>query len=749
MKLNENLLKKLTLWAVLALWFIMTGLNPSAMAGDELPGGVTAASFQTPPNEYRVVQYQLTPDTLKEYPEWGIGGYMAFFYSVLYPECERENYRLAEKGSDIIGKLVDAAHKDGSPVWLADDWGYPSGMAGGRVVAGNPDFEVRSLVMLTQKGGGKTAVNFELPDGLHDIVYAALYPALESGIDVTAGKRVATQQRKISAPGLTGSWELRVFARYTRRAKTQAQSTMKQFGHTGRYPDLMNREAMASFIDTMHAPILARITDPETKVEGFYCNEPNLMQTHWERSKALYACAPWSGELPARFKAMHGYELDTILPYIFEGSSDDARRARIHYRQAVADLLTDSFSRQIRAWCDARGIKSSGHFLLNEYLSQHVQGYGDLMKFVSEFDVPALDIPIPNPDQFMDFPYQQSRFFSSVTAWKKRDATLMLLDPIIGGYGMGRLSPDLPLLLNSVNMASFHGVSIFSSYMPRVPSAEAKGYSKEQYRFLNEYIGRLTQVLRGAKREAGVALYYPIAMFQADLLASDQFWPDIVKWHKHRQNDWDTTEKALLDHDIDYMIVHPEGVAEGAVADGRIRIGDGTYHTLVMPQMEFLPLAAARQLQTFHRGGGTVLWVDQVPRRAEHAKNDAAVQAILQDMNSVNVPGLAAAIPHSHSRAFDLNFSPGPAKLRVGRFYRDGLHIYLLVNRLQEIVPVDIRGGRGDGAGRVTVLDPSTGKITSIELPRTLVMGATRALILIPDQTYIAQNLLTIEERQP
>ena len=42
------------------------------------------------------------------------------------------------------------------------------------------------------------------------------------------------------------------------------------------------------------------------------------------------------------------------------------------------------------------------------------------MKFASEFDVPALDIPIPDPHEFKYFDYQQSRFFSSIASWKKR-----------------------------------------------------------------------------------------------------------------------------------------------------------------------------------------------------------------------------------------------------------------------------------------------------------------------------------------
>ena len=684
-----------------------------------LPEGVTSKTFDNPPSEYRLVQYQFTKGALNSYPDWGIGGYMGFFYKNLYKQ--------GAKGIKQIGPLVDAANKSGQTVWLADDCGYPSGMAGGRVVAENPDFEVRSLVMLVQKGNGAKPVSFSLPKELHDIISATLYPIKNGGIDLQAGKRLTPKKRSVSGKGLEGAWELRVFARYTRSKNVQAQSTMKQFGHTGRYPDLMNRKAMSRFIANMHEPILKQIENPGKKVEGFYCNEPNLMQTGW-KSNEQYACTPWNEDLPALFKKMHGYDLFQVLPCLFEGKDITARRARIHYRQTVAELLTNSFARQIREWCNKRGLKSSGHYLLNDYLPQHVQGYGDMMKFVSEFDVPALDIPIPNPNQFMTFRYQQSRFFSSVTAWKERSTTLMLLDPIIGGFGgRKRLSPDLPLLINSVNMASFHGVNIFTSYIPRAPGKGAKGCSKEEYRFLNEYTGRMTQVLRGAHREAGVALYYPIAMFQADLLASNQRWGAINKLHKKRQQAWDNTEKALLGGDIEYMIVHPEGVAEATIADGRMAIGRGSYHTLVMPQMEMMPLAVIKKLAAFQKDGGKVLWVDQVPDQAEHKKSDPAVKAAMAGAKPIRINQLAGAVPQSYSAEFALTFSQGPKTLTVGRFHQKGKQVYLLVNRLQKDISVEVKGQKS-----VQILDPSTGKIKKVSLPATLPIKAVRALMLIP-----------------
>jgi len=738
-------LKKLQIsFVLMASFLVITNLHISAQTT------INAEDFKNPPNEYRITQYQLTPQTLKKYPEYGIGGAMAFFYSILYPESNKNQYKNSDPA--MIGQLVDAAKKIDYKVWLADDWGYPSGMAGGRVVAENPDWEVKSLTMLKVSGKGSKSIDFFLPDNLHDIVYAAIYPVNKGATNLNEGHKIVVDKKRLSSKGLKGDWELRVFARYIRDTLTQGQSTMRQFGHTGRYPDLMNREAMSRFIANMHAPILAQIEDPANSVEGFYTNEPNLMQTHWQGSTvAPYACTPWSDALPETFKRIHGYELHSILPYLFEGQTDTARRARIHYRQAVADLLTDSFSRQIREWCNARGIKSSGHFLLNDYLSMHVQGYGDMMKFVSEFDIPALDIPIPNPDEFRDFSYQQSRFFSSVTSWKKRDKTIMLLDPIIGGYGRSRLSPDLPLLINSVNMASFHGVNKFTAYLPLKPvksgsinghQTRAKGYTPEEYRFFNEYTGRLTQVLQGTQREAGVGLYYPIAMFQADLIASNQFWPKIRALHKAKQQAWDHTEEALLKGDIEYMIVHPEAVADAKIDNGQMQIGYGSYHTLVMPQLDYIPLNVVKQLDRFKKSGGKVVWVDSVPK-AEHAKNDEAVKKVLDGALSVSSDKMLAEIHNPYVSEFDLEFSLGTDTLNIGRFSKNSEQVYLLVNRLQEVISVDVKGKRDIAwAGKIKLLNPSTGEISEISLPARFPLEANRSLLLMPGQEYLQQGLI-------
>jgi hypothetical protein len=695
----------------------------------ELPKAHILEHFMDPPNEYRLVQYQLNDRTLERYPRYGIGGFMGFFYKELY-----------QQGPDArskIGPWVEAANDLGMEVWLADDFGYPSGMAGGMVVQSNPEYEVRGLATRQLQGNGRSATTMELPAGAERFVSATLFAISADGSRRVVDDKPVLEDARVSTGGTAGDWELHAFFTVIRDTDVQAQSTMPQFRHGGRYPDLLNPDAIQSFLNYMHAEILSEIDDPASQVRGFYSNEPNLMQLHWSMTDGPFACVSWNADLPDTFQAMHGYDLLPRLADLFEGDDAEARRVRVHYHQTVAKMLTDSFARQIREWCNERGIASSGHFLLNEYLAMHVACYGDLMQFVAEFDVPALDIGIPNPDRFKTFPYEQTKFFSSIATWKERDSVICLLDPIIGGGGLLRLSPSIPLLKNATNWAFFHGANVFNAYLPldavdtsdaRGRGRRAAGYSAEEYTAFNEYVGRIALVLRGARRETTVGLYYPITNFQAYYRPSNQHWskmrPEFVRFQKP----WDDAVARLIDADMDYNIIHPQAMEEATLVGDTLRIGTAVYRYLVMPQMEMLPKAVVDKLQAFESAGGTIIWLESVPQKGLYAAEDEFVRDALRNADPTPVSSLPSLISSSFSAAFDLRFSPGTDQLGVARFYRENQLIYFLMNKTESAIEVQVAGGRG---GSVTLLDPTTGEVNSITTPHSMQLGALSSLLII------------------
>ena len=191
------------------------------------------------------------------------------------------------------------------------------------------------------------------------------------------------------------------------------------------------------------------------------------------------------------------------------------------------------------------------------------------------------------------------------------------------------------------------------------------------------------------------------------------------------------------------MIVHPEAVAEAAIKDGFMHIGYGSYYTLVMPQLDYIPLNVLEQLNRFEEAGGKILWIDDVPRAAEHAKNDEKVKLLLKNVASVNSKNMVSSINDSYAAEFDLNISPGTDKLTIGRFHKNKEQVYLLINRTQEAITIDIEGQRSDGkSNHLKVLDPSTGKIKSVSLSTQVKIKGNRALLLIPSNEYLEQPLI-------
>ncbi len=192
------------------------------------------------------------------------------------------------------------------------------------------------------------------------------------------------------------------------------------------------------------------------------------------------------------------------------------------------------------------------------------------------------------------------------------------------------------------------------------------------------------------------------------------------------------------------MVVHPEAVAEAEIKNGHMKIGYGSYHTIIMPQMEFIPLDVTQQLDRFEKAGGKILWIDMVPGASEYAMNDKKVKTLLDDARSISIDEIKGSIERSYPEDFDLHFDPGKDEINAGRFIKEGKQIYLLVNREQKDILIEVQGQREeDGNGKIRVLDPSTGGINKVSLPVKLQLEANRSIVLMPDREYLKQSLLS------
>ena len=688
------------------------------------------AGFANPPGEFRFIQYSKHDGALLPYAkmkEAGIGGVMLFMQS--------DGYLKKEAAWDNLGKNIEAANQAGMQVWLADDNGYPSGLAAGRVVEADPGFENRGLREVWKDGVGPGPVRIDLPSQAEKFVYAYLYP-MENGRPVLEkGTSVPVQAGRVEASGLEGPWRLSAFALQIIREGTQAESTKEGFQTTGRYPNLLDAAAMEKFVALTHEEYARRFGPLHGKVAAFYANEPNLM-TLWFKPGQHEGGAkflPWEASLPQRFQEQHGYDLLPRLPALYAGDDESSKLVRRHFWETVGRVLAENFSGRIASWAEKNGVGSGGHPLLEESLLNHVIGYGDFFRFMEPMTAPACDLPMPDGNAyFLDCAhfgaphnYWMPKFLSSIAQAGNRDTVIGLLDPMIS-----RPFPDLKLppdkVRRIVDLAALGGVTQFMNYF------YWNEYAPAAYRGLNEYVGRLSLVLRGARSAATVGIYYPIETFQAEFLPSSaawsrEFWPPA--WHRMEQRirDQDEVVRSLFLQGIDYTWLHGDSIRSARVEKDWLVAANGRYRTLVMPEVELLPLAVAQKVAEFEKGGGRVIWVKSLPQMGDSPEEHEKVRAMFAKKKVLPPGRVAEAIGSTLPPGFTLK--PGPEVL-TARFNRDGRRITYLVNYRAEKMTVPLTLSSGSPRS-VDFYNPMDGKITAQEVPGTLTIGSYSGVLLV------------------
>ncbi len=699
---------------------------------EEKPGPWAAidAGFANPPGEFRFIQYSKHDGALLPYAklkEAGIGGVMLFMQSA--------GYLNTEEAWQNIGKNIAAAEEAGLRIWVADDNGYPSGMAGGRVVEADPAFENRGLREVSRDGNGPGPIRIDLPPQAEKFAYAFLYPLVDGGPVLEKGIVVPVQADRVETNGLEGSWRLCAFALQIVREGIQAEATKAGFQTNGRYPNLLDPAAMEKFVTLTHEEYARRFGPLQGKVTAFYANEPNLM-TLWFKPGQHEGGAkflPWEASLPQRFQEQHGYDLLPRLPALYGGEDAASKLVRRHFYETVGKALAENFSGRIASWAEKNGVGASGHPLLEESMLNHVIGYGDFFRFMAPMTAPACDLPMPDGSTyFLDCPHfgaphntWMPKFLSSIAQAGSRETVVGLLDPMIA-----RTTPDLKLppkeVRRIVNLAALGGINQFMNYF------YWNEYDPSVYRTLNEYIGRLCLILHGARSAATVGVYYPIETFQAEFLPSSaewsrEFWPPA--WHRMEQRirDQDEVVRSLFLQGIDYTWLHGDSIEKAKVEKGWLVAANGRYRTIVMPEVELLPLAVARKVEEFEKGGGKVLWVKSLPQMGDTPEEHEKVKAMFAKKKTLSPGRVAEAIGSALPPGFTLQTGPD---VLTARFNRDGRRITYLVNYRanKTTVPLSLSSG---SSRSFDVYDPMDGQITPQQVPGSVTIGPYASVLMV------------------
>lgn len=515
--------------------------------------------------------------------------------------------------------IMDEAKKRGMRVWVLDDAHFPSGYVNGRIGEDSPY--------------AKVFLDYYHIDVLGPAPRAGFLISLQEGETleaVTAGLRADGSPEKLcEVLDLTeavrggklywdvpeGDWVLTVL-KTTRKAKARPG-----------YLNLIDREAVRFFLDTVYEPHYARYGQEFGGVfAGFFSDEPelgNVIAHH--RIGHSDAPLPWCKELEEKLKDQWGTDYGRGLTSLFCEVESVSPKARVDFMDWVTRLYDVNFCSQIGQWCRDRKVEYIGHVIEdNGCHAMMGLGTGHFFRALWGQDMAGIDVVLQQiRPGFDDRKFHHiggkglydGRFFQFGLA--KMGASLGHFDPkkqgrtmceIYGAYGWTeglKLMKWLTdhMLVRGVNHFVPHAFTMKDFPDPDCPPHfYARGNNPQfpYFKYLMKYMNRMCHLLSGGVHVPCVALFYNAC----------------AEW----AGNCTPFEKAgmlLARSQMDYEILSEDMLLECRCEEGRLIAGEETCSALIFPYCEYLPQDLLDWCRDAAGRGLKILFLEGYPRALE------------------------------------------------------------------------------------------------------------------------------------
>lgn len=518
------------------------------------------------------------------------------------------DYLVSEPNWTMLVKAVEACHEVGLLAWIYDEKGYPSGSAGGLVLKENSAFEALALAYDPSKAD--------------PFIIRPSYEHTHASNNYHAARR---------------------------------------------YINLLDARAVGTFIDKTHQAYRRRLKKYfGITIPAVFTDEPSLMavnigQLGEEIRKNVHVddpvdptvqplpSVPWVADLPDQYRKRYGEDLMAVRRSLFAGDTEADRQVRRRFWALVADLCAERYFGQIQDWCRRHRVASSGHILWEENPICHTALYGNSLKALRRMDIPGLDMLSSEPQTVIHGGWMTAGLPASAAMIEGRRRVMTEVSDFSERMA-GKGPASLPKMQATAAWQAAFGVTEFTLYYDRTKRPA------QEYRAYNDFVGRLNALLRDARPDPEIILYYPIYELWADYLpVAGPLKLDTQSRHAQQLvNSFMRMGQRLTTSQIPFLVADHEVLAAAQVRDGRLSIGDRSFHALMLPDDVELPEAAAQVVAKFKADGGQVIRDDM---KGEPARVDRPARA-------------------SQSG----RLQPPSGQVILGRFTRDGRQILLLVN---------------------------------------------------------------------
>jgi hypothetical protein len=577
-----------------------------------------------------------------------------------------------------LGVAIAEARRLGLEVWIFDEWMYPSGVAGGKVIEENPAYTHHVLVerSLVLEGPISEKI-WEIPGGLkksETIVSVAAFPDPPNpelhSIDLRPAAAVSNLQ-KIQWTVPTGRWRL---------CWCVSNPELPRSGwRMDTMIDVFNPKAVAAFIRLTHeATYKHYAADFGQTIKGFFSDETGFRNVTSYRSLPGEPGMPmpWSPAFLGYFQNLKGCDPTPLLPALWYDLGPAGRAARFDLMDAFSSCLAETFFKPQQEWCRAHGVKLIGH-LVEDNGADNQLGYGTghWFRSMQYLDVPGIDVvgyqvtpgleSGTNRWSLNSGPDWDQEYFQFGLPAMARGAALVKNSPEIfseafGAYGW---SEGLRMvkwigdwhIVNGLNMLSPHAFTMKHND-PDCPPHFNRSSGNPQWRYYSawaDYIRRLQKISRRSTPEFDAVILYT---GESGWTGPAQSVSPLVRLLESRQ-----ISTVVLPYEV--------WEKEGTIENGRWNFQGRSFEALALPFVRYISPRTIARLANFAEQGGRVAVIDRWPEGSLDGRGDAEVTESIEKLKRaqgaylISFPQLGA----SFSSIAKITFSPSTPGLVVSR----------------------------------------------------------------------------------
>lgn len=530
---------------------------------------------------------------------------------------------------DMIRALVAEAARLEMKLWLYDEDPYPSGAAGGLVMAARPDLKSRFMQWVDAPPALKPGDLWFIDR--RRVIWAGLVP-LRPG---PASRDLTAAVGPVRADWFAVEWDSRNYYSETPLFPCVRGAAVRLFnamrvpllppgyklaaavegftgldGPWGSLPDLLQPETFAEYRRLGLDPYVEAVGEHfGTTVPGIFTDEAKP-----------YGSMPFTRDLFDAFRERFGYDLPPRLYQLFgEAADDDALRTRLDYRRWIMERFLGAFVHPYRDWCEQHNLHLVGHFSPEDDSIHETPCLSACMPIMKAMGFPGCDVIVPTVgDEASPTLNQGSLRVGSLRSQTGRrycaSESQALADWVVTSRKTRWIYAWQKVL--GVDRFFTHGFWNSQDGISNFEAPPDYGPNSSVFRgtaAVSAWLEQCDAVMDGGRETADVAILDNVVAFWG--WAPDM---DLTTLKQYRRAQWLTILRCLQAH-VGVHALDAADAATGTAGAGGLTVGARTYRTILVPAGGIMSGDAFRKLRDAAALGARVVWFGGGPAKLAEA----------------------------------------------------------------------------------------------------------------------------------